>query len=221
MYTTRSMNKFRLGLIASYLFSFLVLAFLVKNSNTLISTFDSKIQNVFVPFTTPTTTKIVHFISNLGSPAVSFIFSLFALTFTYIMYSKKEAIWALIVLISGELLVHIIKNLMARPRPSDKLVSATGFSFPSGHTFGTALLVLIAIYLLVPHLHNKTLRISLIIGGLVWIGIIGLTRIYLHDHYPTDVLASLLLVGTIWEIARIYQPQVSNLTHKHFAHFKY
>lgn len=196
----------RLIKASCFLALFAILAILVHFNYPVITSFDTGIQKMLLPLTNPTNTKIVEFITNLGGPVMATIFSLLVIICVYLKYSVKEAVWALVTLASGNLLVFIIKNIMQRPRPSDKLVAIGGFSFPSGHTFGTTIFIIFVISLLLIHFQNPKIRIGLTILAVIWAILIALSRIYLHVHYPSDVLASFLLAGFTWQIANYFKP---------------
>ncbi|MEA4987409.1 MAG: phosphatase PAP2 family protein [Anaerovorax sp.] len=90
----------------------------------------------------------------------------------------------------------IIKYIFQRPRPNIALhlIEQGGFSFPSGHTmtslifYGTLILLLSQYY----GFKNMAVRLTHAICA-AYIFLIGISRIYLGVHYPTDVLASWLL----------------------------
>lgn len=88
------------------------------------------------------------------------------------------------------LLFKIVKNLVGRPRPSEKWQGLTSllpapdrFSFPSGHTM-TAFAVWAALAQTLPALGPLFLAAALLIG---------VSRVFLGMHYPTDVLVGALL----------------------------
>lgn len=94
------------------------------------------------------------------------------------------------VLIFSQLIVHIIKRLVNRPRPYKSMDDVIAirpplciYSFPSGHTcaaFSMALVLAGGFPVLAP--------MALIIAAVV-----GISRIYLGVHYPTDVLVGFLI----------------------------
>ena len=91
----------------------------------------------------------------------------------------------------------LLKMVIRRSRPNNLDIEMFGiksYSFPSGHAFGTVIF-----YGLFATLDARFLSApwNLIIGGLVWFTVfmIGISRVYLKRHYPTDVLAGWLLGG--------------------------
>jgi undecaprenyl-diphosphatase len=91
-----------------------------------------------------------------------------------------------------------VKGLVAEPRPSPALVvvkvSTDSFSFPSGHVVGVSavfgLLYVLAPHLLLPRLFQASIRVV----AATLIATIGLARVWVGAHWPTDVLAGYLFV---------------------------
>ena len=101
--------------------------------------------------------------------------------------------------------VDLMKLLVERPRPAEAVTHTTGSSFPSAHT-ATGMAVYGAITLVVAHSVRGAARIATIAVGGGLVVAVGLTRIYLGAHYPTDVLAGWLtgaaVVLLVWTAAR-------------------
>jgi undecaprenyl-diphosphatase len=95
----------------------------------------------------------------------------------------------------------IIKELVERPRPSDGLVQyvegANGFSYPSGHVFGTVLLVGFIAYVLIERQENARWRFFVIAAAASVILLMGLQRVYAGAHWPTDALGAYLWGGLV------------------------
>ena len=73
------------------------------------------------------------------------------------------------------------------------LVHASGYSFPSGHSLGTFMILGAIAIVLAQRLEKKESKIVVYaITGLL-IFLVGLSRIYVGVHYPTDVLAGFIL----------------------------
>ena len=203
-------NKYRPFIASIYLVLFLILLILVKTNSIVVTSFDKFVQNLLLPITNPTNTRIVEKITYLGGPRIAAILSIIVSLYMFIRHNFKAGIWSASTLVIGNLINILAKNLIQRPRPSDKLVAIGGYSFPSGHTFGTALFIFFVVFLIVPQIKAVTLRRILTFLGFLWILIIALTRVYLHVHYPTDTIASILLVLFLWESSLIIWRRISD-----------
>ncbi|MGI4834383.1 MAG: phosphatase PAP2 family protein [Janthinobacterium lividum] len=93
----------------------------------------------------------------------------------------------------GILLNELLKACFHRARPTSALIHQYGLSFPSGHAMmGVAFygcLAWIAVQ------HGRHWGWALALGA--WVLLIGLTRVFLHVHYPTDVVAG-FAAGLAW-----------------------
>jgi len=90
---------------------------------------------------------------------------------------------------------QLVKHLVGRARPDDRLVQAIGYAFPSGHaTFAAAGWLAVAILLARVWPRRRT---ALLAAALVVIAIVGASRVYLQVHWTTDVLAGWAL-GGLW-----------------------
>ncbi|WP_297083720.1 phosphatase PAP2 family protein [uncultured Demequina sp.] len=100
-------------------------------------------------------------------------------------------------MIVSTLLSVAIKATVARPRPAEEFQVVPGqeasFSFPSGHSTGTATLVLVAAYLLWRRHRGKRALVAFALGSVALIGLVATTRLYLGYHFLSDVLAGACL----------------------------
>jgi len=105
----------------------------------------------------------------------------------------RLALIVAVVLIAALLFTDALKDYIARPRPTaDPLVPAPGYSFPSGHTLNsTATYGLLALVAWRSRLPLATRRTAVIVGVTLPV-LVGLSRIALGVHYPTDVLGGWL-----------------------------
>lgn len=104
---------------------------------------------------------------------------------------RRKGRVALFLVISVELtgiLTEIAKHVAKRPRPATALVASPSASFPSGHAFGVMVGVLGLLTVFVP-LVRRPLRAWLIALGAVIVVAIGVGRVALNVHYPSDVIA--------------------------------
>jgi undecaprenyl-diphosphatase len=112
---------------------------------------------------------------------------------------------------SGALLSLILKSVFARPRPDlvPHLSQVFTSSFPSGHSMIAAVVYLTMGSLLASVISNRTLKVYVLAIAVMLTTAVGLSRIYLGVHYPTDVLAG-WLAGLVWAlfcwiVARVLQ----------------
>lgn len=92
----------------------------------------------------------------------------------------------------------VTKLLVARPRPeADALVEALGYGFPSGHSTAAAAGWLAAALVTLQLTERGAVRVTVIVGAIVVVLVVGISRVYLRVHEITDVLAGWTL-GVLW-----------------------
>ncbi|NQX64154.1 phosphatase PAP2 family protein [Paenibacillus qinlingensis] len=146
-----------------------------------------------------TWTPVAKFFTFMGSGSTEFI--LFFLV-AGLLYFKLKHKWETLVLFVGVLGAWLLnsglKDLIKRDRPSAEhwLVEVDSFSFPSGHAMVSILFYGLLAYLLWVNVRH-TWRAAWLIPPVAVLVImcIGLSRIYLGVHYPSDVLAGYMAGG--------------------------
>ena len=139
---------------------------------------------------TPLLDKIMIFITSLGNGGMIWI----AATILLLIPKKTRKVGIMSgVALLGSLIInnHIIKNIVQRPRPfvtfTDLQIlipTPSEFSFPSGHTASS----FAAAGVFYSNLPKKFGVPAVILAGLI-----GLSRLYLGVHYPTDVIAGIVM----------------------------
>lgn len=103
--------------------------------------------------------------------------------------------WALVAVVIASVVNGAIKQILQRKRPDTLYVSLMRFktySFPSGHAFGASVIYGLAAYLSVSFLGSPW-EILAVIAWFALIVLVGISRVYLGAHYPSDVIAGWLL----------------------------
>lgn len=91
----------------------------------------------------------------------------------------------------------LLRLTVARPRPDGGLVPTdTDVGFPSGHASNAAAFAVLTVAVLAPHLHRRG-RVSLVVAVALFAAAVGLSRVVLGVHYPSDVLAGWALAVTV------------------------
>lgn len=116
----------------------------------------------------------------------------------------REAIFAFLAGAGGLILIYLIKTFFHRPRPPYPLLyKEEGYSFPSGHaTFSFILYGMLAYFVWLSNVPKIFKTLMIIFLMLLSLGI-GISRIYLMVHYPSDVLAGFCL-GYSWLLMLIF-----------------
>ena len=103
--------------------------------------------------------------------------------------------WAAATVLSGWALSNVLKEVVRRARPvlDEPVESAHGYSFPSGHATNTALMTTVLVLLVWPALRSRGLRIAAVSTAAVLTVLTAVDRVMLGVHYPSDVVAGMLL----------------------------
>lgn len=167
------------------------------------SAFDNNVALWVHSFASSTLDALFNAFSILGG-TVS-IAALTIVAFGLLMWrGYKMAAWRLaLAIIGGVVINEALKFLFHRARPelwATRGEQVAGFSFPSGHAALSLCLFGMFIWLGWRYLKRPWARVGWTVLMLFLIAMVGLSRIYLGAHYPSDVLAG-YLSGTIWLIA--------------------
>ena len=94
---------------------------------------------------------------------------------------------------------QILKHILQRPRPpiEERLITQGGYAYPSGHSMVALCIYGILIYFVNQKVKDKKKRIIVTILLSILILLIGISRIYVRVHWPSDVLGGCLLSFTI------------------------
>jgi undecaprenyl-diphosphatase len=201
-------RKYRTLLFRAALFSaigaFAVLTFMVITIPSFA--FDLQITRSLQSINSPLFAAIMSMISWPGFSPQSFIISALIVLVIYSFGWQWEALTALLAALLPPLVNILVKELIRRPRPTIDLVRVFGildsYSFPSGHVMfyvGFFGFIWFLAFALLKRSPGRTL-VLVILGSMV--ALIGISRIYLGQHWASDVLGayllgSILLMGII------------------------
>ena len=184
------------ALIAAPVPGILVLVNGARTHRGLASSLDPQVAADVLGARTSLLTHLARWLTFAGSEAV--VGSL-ALLLVVVLLERRGPFFAGIaataVAVSAALTVGV-KLTVSRDRPgaADRLGAADGsYSFPSGHTLNSAVLLGLVVVLLVPLLHDRRARICATSAALLLALGIGASRVYLGYHWTSDVLASWLI----------------------------
>jgi undecaprenyl-diphosphatase len=141
-------------------------------------------------------------VTALGSFSVLAILLLAVVGYLLLAGRRRAAILVLIAVIGGDAISHLLKMGFERARPDIAAQAARVFtaSFPSGHATLSAITYLTMGALLTRITPSHGIRIFFMSVALLLTLLVGLSRIYLGVHYPTDVLAG-WCIGSAWALA--------------------
>jgi undecaprenyl-diphosphatase len=110
-----------------------------------------------------------------------------------------EAVGLVVAAVGAGLILQGLKLFFQRARPSlfPGLFKLTSYSFPSGHALGSLVCYGILAYVLLRFIQRRWVKIALIAATVLLVLGIGLSRVYLGVHYPTDILGG-YIAGAIW-----------------------
>ncbi|MGQ4649907.1 phosphatase PAP2 family protein [Lyngbya aestuarii] len=163
---------------------------------------DQAILQVFASFHTPLLNQIMVGVTFLGEPlwltALSVVFGIVLLR-----QGRWTAVITLIIASGGAIgLNFLLKAVFARSRPTlwQHIVDVNYYSFPSGHAMISLVIYGLIGYWLVTRL--KVWQIPIISITVLLIAAIGVSRLYLGVHWPTDIIAG-YAAGLVWLVACI------------------
>jgi membrane-associated phospholipid phosphatase len=161
--------------------------------------FDRMISSFMTGVFTDYSYPFFTFMDRLGS---TFGVGIVSLIFVGWLWLKQKnylamAVLALAVAIGNEV-NKWLKDLVGRPRPElEHMVNVKSLSFPSGHAMIGMILYMLIAYFIIRDLNARGAKwVTGILAG-IWIFLMGISRIVMQVHYPSDVVAGFAF-GFIW-----------------------
>ena len=140
-------------------------------------------------------------ITALGSFGVLALLITASVLFLFMARQKTDAWTMLAATVGGIAVVLILKSVLGRSRPDELLrsVYVSTPSFPSGHTMMSTVTYLTLGAFMARELRSRTLKTYVVLLALVVSALVGISRIYLGVHWPSDVFAGWSF-GAAWAL---------------------
>jgi len=163
---------------------------------------DKIIANLMLSWRTARLDEFFTWVTYLGKGEIITAF-LIVVTIVLLSYKKLgELITLYLSFIGSAIFIFLGKLAFHRPRPEMALYYEPTFSFPSGHaTLAVSFYGFIA-YLLIQNIKDFKMKMNIFFTTTILVLLIGISRIYLDEHYLSDVYAGYLL-GLLWAIVAI------------------
>jgi undecaprenyl-diphosphatase len=184
-----------IGLIVSTL---ALLMFLKLASNiSELQSWDNTVSHYFYSWRSPFLTNLMVFFSYLGQELL-YVFLLVLLLILFTLKKWRDIVILVTIASSGAVVNIVIKELISRDRPTiDPLFQEIFHSFPSFHAMNSFIFYSICVYFVYKYTRNRIYTLFSFLVGLIFVVCVGISRIYLGVHYPTDIIAG-YLVGLVW-----------------------
>lgn len=188
-------------LVVVSFFVFLIFGFMVAGDTKGIL-FDQTIMDYVHKNSNQIVIRIMEIISFLGSE--NFLFPSLGIVIGYFIISKRYCIAGLLATSSlGSWIVnYVLKQMFRRTRPLEYfLVDQGGLSYPSGHSMVTMTMFLTIAYLLTRKSKNKHNNRIIWIFAIFYILSMGVSRVFLGVHWPTDIIGGYAAGYIFYEIS--------------------
>ena len=138
------------------------------------------------------------FFTFFGSIEALLLLTILSCAFLIWKNKRWEACFLVIGIGCGGIFNFLLKWIFQRERPDlHRLINESGYSFPSGHSMGAFIFYGMLCMLLLTFFPSIKSKVIFILSTSLFIFMIGLSRIYLGVHYPSDVIAG-FAAGGAW-----------------------
>jgi undecaprenyl-diphosphatase len=162
---------------------------------------NSSSRDFFLHIQNPILTNIMITITDLGNPMSVVMLCLVVLMFMWLHKKTEHMVQFIVAVIATSLLVLLTKDIVQLPRPTGGLITETGYSFISGHATMATVFFGLIVYSYKGHFKKGVARNAFIFLNVLFILVVGLSRVYLGVHYMTDVLAGFFAGSIITAIS--------------------
>jgi len=174
----------------------------ILNSKQFV-TIDNTVAEMLYGFRTDFIARVFYILTQFGNQYVIML-GVMILSVFFIIKKKSYVILGLMVSVAGSsLTVQLGKHIFKVGRPHQySYYQMDSYSFPSGHATAAVAFYGVVFYLLIKNAKRLKSKFYLLIAGLILILTIGFSRMYLCEHYLSDVVGGYLL-GFWWLLLSI------------------
>lgn len=180
-------------------FAFAGLILLIKSGG--IDGFDSTVYDSLRSLKSHTTKQIVKFLGGIGDPQVNLYLGLAIAALGIVVFANREGYFKYISYAAAILIVSflnpLLKDVFKRPHPDAEVDK---FSFPSSHAAMAFMFYLVLYIVINKHIKMKVGRIALAVFCVIMPILIGFSRVYLTNHYASDIIGGYLESSIIFTI---------------------
>lgn len=184
-------KNYKLIIFILFLIIFITLVIMICNGK--ISSFDDGIYKFIISFKSYYMTKFMKIITKFANTSTIIILCIASLSSLFKKY--KGSIYLCLNIVLSTVLNLILKYCIQRPRPElgRRLIEEAGYSFPSGHAMASISFYGFLIFLILNSDFKMSSKIILTIILSLIIILVGISRIYLGVHYPSDIIGGYLV----------------------------
>lgn len=163
--------------------------------------FDRTVRNAVHELAHPALTAVMRVITFCGSTVFLIALGTCIVAAFYYRRHKRALVLFLLTMLGSTVLLTVLKTAFhrARPEPFFGYALPSSYSFPSGHSLSSFCFYGILAWLITARMKNRTAKIAVWTFAVALVFLIGLSRIYLGVHYPSDVLAG-YATGIVWVV---------------------
>jgi membrane-associated phospholipid phosphatase len=191
----------------------------LKANNPLIRHLDQGVHDWCVTHRNGAGNTFFVIVTTLGSPLILSVATSIVVIVKWRKHQRGTALFLALATAGGYGIQLALKQHYARARPllTQAVQGAHGYSFPSGHATGSAIVLGAFAYLIIRGKHELHVKVlSVILAGLLLVAVCW-SRVYIGVHWLTDVIAGAGL-GAVWLLAAILAQEIGRWTRRLRGH---
>lgn len=188
--------------------AFLALTFLTITAWAPLDAADAAISDRFRQFggTRPGLIAVVRVVTDVATTIAYLTVGSVTALILWVRRQRRDAVLVAAVTVTVPTLWALMHLLLVHARPVDGFVVVASNGFPSGHTCNATAAALLAVILVWPRTGGRR-RVVLVVSATLFALVIGVSRVVLLAHWPSDVVGG-------WLLAPAVVPALARLTHR-------